>query len=284
MAIKLNHVKKPPKEEPQEDGQWEDVPPPKEKKKQWEKVPVPETPAPKKSASKSFGGFIKRGDAAKATLAQEEHKAKEREEANKNKVFRYYLPDDAEGKITFVDGDIVEGILDIPYYYEHNVLMGGKWNNFFICTQDTEPCPICQGGLVPSYVGVMTIIDHSKYQSKKDNKIYQDEVRLFVAKRHTLKQLQKIAVKRGGLRGVTFDVSRTGDKAASVGSDFDFVSKLTEKELIAKWGDKSTPLDYETLLKNQYLPASELKKLGFSSGQKAIGAEAASEDDYEGKL
>lgn len=228
--------------------------------------------------------FVKRGADAQAAMAREDHQAKEREEANKNKVFRFYLPDEGSSSVTFLDGELINGVLDIPYYYEHNVMMNGKWGNFYICTQDEEPCPICQGKLIPSYVGVLTVIDHSEYTSKKDNKVHRDEPRLFVAKRHTIKQLQKLSAKRGGLRGCTFDVSRIGDKSPSVGNVFDFTTKLSEAQLVSKWGEKAQPFNYEDWLAATYLSAKELRKLGFGSQTPPIGSESAHESDYSDKL
>jgi hypothetical protein len=133
-------------------------------------------------------------------------------------------------------------------------------------------------------VAVFTVIDHSSYTSKKDGITYSDQVRLFVAKRDTVKILQKLAVKRGGLAGVRFDVSRTGDKSASVGSVFDFTDKLAPNLMLAKYGEKATPIDYDALLGGMYLPAKELRKLGFGSSSSPLGSESASDADYDDKL
>lgn len=235
-------------------------------------------------AAKSGGlSFVKRGKAAQEAFAKEEHKS---EQASKGQVFRFWVPKDKDASITFLDGDLTDGVLDISFIYEHNINMNGKWGNFFICTQDEEPCPICEGGNNPSYVGVMTVIDHSEYVSKKDGQVKKDNIKLFVAKRDTIKQLQKLAAKRGGLRGCRFDVSRTGDKSPSVGNTFDFTEKLTDAQLSAKYGDKAKPVDYETLLAGMYLPAKELRKLGFGSMGGPVGGEAPMNDneDFDGEM
>ncbi len=235
-----------------------------------------------KSSTQSSGlSFIKRGKEAQEAFAKEEHKS---EMAAKGQVFRFWVPKDKDTTITFLDGDLVDGVLDIPFIYEHNINMNGKWGNFFICTHDEEPCPICEGGNSPSYVGLMTVIDHSEYVSKKDNQVKRDVVKLFVAKRDTIKQLQKLAAKRGGLRGCRFDVSRTGDKSPSVGNTFDFIEKLTPQQLTAKYGEKAKPIDYDAVLSAMYLPAKELRKLGFGSLSTPIGGEPAIADDFEGEM
>lgn len=248
-----------------------------------QKSPAPTQKAPAQKAPAGNGlSFLKKGKAAQETFAKEEHKAEVRQ---KGQVFRFFVPEGKDASITFVDGDLVEGVLDIPFYYEHNVNMNGKWGNFFICTQDEEPCPVCEGGLNPSYVGIMTVIDHSSYVSSKDNKTYKDQVRLFVAKRETVKTLQKLAAKRGGLAGCRFDVSRTGDKSPSVGNVFDFTEKITPAQIEKLYGaEKAKPINYEEYLGGMYMPAKELRKLGFGSSMPPVGSESASEADYADKM
>lgn len=237
----------------------------------------PSKPAGKPAAPKL--SFIKRGKEASTTMAQEEAKAEMR---SKNKVFRFWMPKDTDAQITFLDGDLDgDQLLDVPFYHEHQVNMNGSWDNHFICTQDTEPCPICEGGLSPSYVGIFTVIDHSEYKSKKDGKLHKDNVKLLVAKRDTIKLLQKIAIKRGGLRGCRFDVSRTGDKSPSVGSAFDFTEKLTEAQLQKQYPDKFQPVNYEEYLASIYSEAKELRKLGFGSTNTPVGGESADPDQYD---
>lgn len=247
---------------------------------------VPSKPGTPPKPPPSGLSFVKRGKAAQVIADQEDKKAEMR---SKGSVFRFWLPADASTSITFLDGNLVDGILDIPFYHEHQINMGGSWRNWFICTQDDEPCPICEGGAQASYVGAMTIIDHSEYTSKKDGQVKKDEVKLFVAKRETIKLLQKYAVKRGGLRGCTFDVSRVGDKSPGVGSSFDFTEKLTEAELNAKYKakgpkdiDRTKAVEYDKHLAAQYQPASELRKLGFGSSASPVGSESpAGGEDYD---
>lgn len=245
---------------------------------------APAAPAPKaKPAPAPVAGmsFIKRGKQAQAIADQEEKKAEMR---SKNNIFRFWVPKGESTSITFLDGNLVDGILDIPFYHEHNVNMNGSWHNWFICTQDEEPCPICEGGGSAAYVGVMTIIDHGEYTDKNGN-VKKDTLKLFVAKRDTIKLLQKYAAKRGGLRGCTFDVTRTGDKSPSVGSAFDFTEKLTEQQLVAKYkpakageADRSKPVNYDDYLQALYQPASELRKLGFGSSAAPIGSEGGNKE------
>lgn len=223
--------------------------------------------------------FLKTGKTAKETFDQEEAKA----QANKDRPFRFFLKNGGETSITFLDGDLdADGALEIPYYYEHFEKIAGRVQTF-PCLQDSEPCPLCESGNSPSFVGVMTIIDHTEFKDKEGN-MKKDQVRLFVAKRGTIKQLQKLAAKRGGLRGCRFDVSRTGDKEPGVGNVFDFTEKLTDAMLVKHYGDKSKPLVYDEKTLG-FMDAVNLRKLGFGNKQAPVGAEAPlNEEDFSKEL
>lgn len=240
-------------------------------------APTP-TPVAKAVAQKTGGlSFIKRGAAAKEGLAREDKKA----EVRRNRIDRYWIPTGkTDGDVTFLDGMVKEGVLDIPFYHEHNVNMNGHWRNWFICTQDDEPCPICEGGGSAAYVGALTVIDHGEYTDKA-GVLVKDRVKLFVAKRDTIKLLQAKALKQGGLRGCRFTVSRIGDKAPACGSSFDFEKKLTEQQLIATYKDKAKPVNYDQYLASIYYPASELRKMGFGSLASPVGSESAPADKYQ---
>lgn len=228
-----------------------------------------QTAAPKQQSqsTSSPASFLMKGAAAKQAMAHEEAKA-EMAKQEAGKLFRFWLPEDAERQITFLDGEVdSEGMLDIPMYYEHQVKVNGNWTNF-PCTQETQGfCPICnKGESKSSLVGIMTIIDHTPYKvesGKNAGKVYENTKRLFVPKKITVMQLSKIAVKRGGLTGCTFDVSRSGDKSASVGSQFDFVSKASLSEIAQKYGlepDYVQPANYDEEI--VYRTPEELVELG----------------------
>jgi hypothetical protein len=225
--------------------------------------------------------FLKRGAEAQALMQQEEKKAEMRAAArDRDQIRRYWIPAGGNGCVTFLDGNLKDGVLDIPYYYEHQELLNGHRRNWFVCTQDEEPCPLCEGGSNAQYVGLLTVIDHSEFTGK-DNKVYKDQVRLFAAKKDTIKLLQTYAVKRGGLRGCKFDVVRVGDKSANVGSGFDFTEKYSDAQLKQMYKEASNPINYEQYLTLLYQPAEELRKLGFGSMSKPIGSETAPAEGYE---
>lgn len=234
--------------------------------------------------------WAKRGKEAAAAIEKDEAERQQKYEANR-RMFRFFMGEDEDAQITFVDGDLTEDkVLDMMTYREHRIFMNGSWNNFFVCTQDVEPCPICETGDNPSIVGVLTVIDHRTYKAKQSGKVFKDTRKLFVAKRDTLKLLQKIATKRGGLAGARFDVSRTGEKSAAVGTSFDFVDKTPIAELRKKYTEKTAegktvtyflPADYEAEL--AYKSAAELRTLGF--GSTPLGtADTKSQKDYSDEL
>ena len=127
------------------------------------------------------------------------------------------------------------------------------------------------------------MIDHTEWKDK-NGKVHQNEKRLYVAKKQTLQRLQKLAIKRGGLRGCSFDVSRTGDQSAAVGSDFDFLKKWEDMaEFKAQYGVEDTdPLNYENVI--QYKTAKELTALGLGALGASIGGEPADDVDVAADL
>ncbi len=221
--------------------------------------------------------WLKKGKAAHEQVKHADQETEKKKAAGS--IRRFWIPNDKETQITFLDGDLDDdGLLQTVTYWEHQLRLNGDWRNWFACTQDSEPCPICLGGQgdSPSLVAAFTVIDHTKWTDKQQ-KVHQHERRLFICKRETLKRLQKIATKRDGLLGITFDVSRTGDKSAAVGSDFDFVEKRTAANLKKAYGLKLEDVkayDYEETIK--YRNAEELKELGFTT--LTVGAADVSSD------
>lgn len=253
--------------------------------------------------------WMKKGEDS-VKLAQQAEAEAEKRKQEQGKMFRFWLKEGEDVRITFVDGALTsEGFLMPPRYYEHQLFLNGSWNNQYVCPEKTNPesgekCPICEGGDRPSLVALFTVIDHREFKGKNDV-VYRDTPKLLVAKAQTFELLNKIAVKRGGLAGCTFDVSRMGDKAASVGSMFDFVEKhdvdVLKKEFTRKVKDdkgKETgevasvfvPADYETEI--VYRTADELRSLGFGKGgvggaPKAAGQQSGNDGgttDYSNQL
>lgn len=248
--------------------------------------------------------WMKKG-AESAKIAVQNAVEQEAYKESLGKMYRFFMAKNEECRITFVDGDLEDGALLPPRYYEHMVQVHGNWQNH-VCPEKTSPeeghkCPLCAAGDRPALVALFTVIDHREVPSKDGTKIYKDRPRLFVAKPQTMEMLVKIAVKRGGLAGITFDVSRTGEQSAAVGSMFDFVEKtpvdilqtiFTEiKEINGQQQKVSyfVPADYENEI--IFRTPSDMLKLGLGAGPSVGGgqmspggAAPAGKTNYASKL
>lgn len=220
--------------------------------------------------------FLKKGKAAHEAVAQADLETEQKKLSAS--VFRFYLPEDKESQITFLDGDLDDdGLIDTCTMWEHQLKLNGSWKNWFVCTRDNEPCPICEGGNGSSLVALFSVIDHSEWKDSNDI-VHKNERKLFVAKRDTLKLLQKIATKRGGLAGARFDVSRVSGKDANVGGAFDFVDKTPLGNIAAMHSikpDQAIPFDYGEVI--HYRTAAELIKLGL--GGSGVQSDTLGADD-----
>lgn len=239
------------------------------------KQPSEAAPPAQQASPKTSGlSFMKKGEAAKVAFAQEEAKA-EMAKSAQNRLWRFRMKPETDTKITFLDGNLDEsGMLDIGMFYEHTVQLNGEWKSF-VCTEDSEGvCPLCeQDRKTRSFVGILTVIDHSEHKIKSGpnaGKVISNTKRLFVAKKETIKVLTKIAVKRGGLTGCTFDVSRGGEKTPAVGSQFDFTEKNSLEDIASALDLKLEdvmPADYEKEI--TYYTAEQLSEMGV--GKKPAG-------------
>lgn len=229
--------------------------------------------------------------------AVEQQQAKE----EGGKLFRFYLKGKDEGRITFLDGNLSdEGFLLPPRFYEHFIQHNGKWQTF-VCPEKTNPnsgekCPLCEGGDKPSLVAAFTVIDHRTTYNKDKTKSFKDQKRLYVVKSQTFEMLNKLAVKRDGLVGCTFDVSRTGEKSPSAGDFFDFVEKKPLEEVqklyqieVEQDGKKvkqtyATPADYDSEI--VYRTGAELAKLLGAPGSygETTTTEASGGKNFESEL
>lgn len=222
--------------------------------------------------------FLKRG-AESAKLAARAAAEAEQRRSEQGKMFRFWMKEKEEARITFVDGELategpLAGYPDPHRYFEHNLFLNGVWNNFFVCPEKTNPdsgdkCPICESGDKPALVALFTIIDHRQIQSSKDKtKVWKDTKKLLVAKPQTYELLTKHAIKRGGLAGCTFDASRVGDKSASVGSMFDFVEKKSIEELKKIYMiEKVDPKTNQKIKVTNFTPADYEKEIVYRSGE-----------------
>jgi len=219
--------------------------------------------------SSSLSTLVKRGKSLFEGIEEE------RQQHSSGRFFRFSVGKQQERTITFLDGDLdAEGYLDIPGWREHRVQVDGYWQNI-VCVSGHEPCPLCEAGDRPSYVGGLTVIDHSPYKVKNGpnaGKEITNRRMLFVAKPRVLQQLQKLASRRGGLRNWTFVVSRSQEKAAMTGDTFDPITQQTDEDLVNELGeDEAQPLEVTEHL--NYLSAAEMMQKGLGKPVDQVGGE-----------
>lgn len=244
------------------------------------KPPSAPTPKPPKPS------WLRSGAAAHEVYQGEQARQQEIQKsiADGKSLFtpRFWLRDGDSASIVFLDGNLIgegkyAGNLDYINVWEHTVEVGVKrWDSFICCAERQEPCPLCdQMGDKPSLTAMFSVIDLRKIPSKKNPGVFfENEVKLYPAKQQTLGQLQKLAAKRGGLRGCVFDVSRHGQQSPRVGSMFDFQMRLSEEDLVSKFPDRHVPLDYEHALR--YRSPAEISALVGLSPQAVVGAKGYS--------
>lgn len=157
--------------------------------------------------------------------------AQKAEAEQANYVNRFWMPPDPNKtvRITFLDGEVDPATGELapnPSRYEHNIQMNGSWRNWFNCVEEDQPCPICAKGndYKPSYVTYFTVMNHTPYHSKKQNKEVVNNKYLYACKIATLRQLGFIAKQQTTLKGLTLDVARLDSLSANVGSMFNVVS------------------------------------------------------------
>lgn len=236
-------------------------------------------------ASATKPAWLRTGADARTAMTEADAAAEKAKEES-GKLFRFFIPEDEEATITFLDGDLDdEGLLNIPMMYEHRLLHAGKWSTF-VCIADSEPCPMCENGDKPALVGLMTVINHTPYTIKNGpnaGNTIANRKQLFVATRQTIKKLQKIAHKRGTLRYHVYEASRTEDKSPRVGDLFERVHEWETVDELKQYllgkgevgADNNHPVkaeDVDDLIEPADYPAEivyrdreELAKLGLTS-------------------
>ncbi|QIG66693.1 hypothetical protein EVB27_023 [Rhizobium phage RHph_TM16] len=225
-------------------------------------------------------GFLKKGADAQAAFKQEQAKIEQNKE-KQGKMFDFRMKEGEERRITFLDGDLgPDGILNITMFHEHNLQMAGGYDQY-VCTAEvdtSQPCPLCAIGNKRYLVGLMTVIDHTPYTIKSGTKAgttVENQRKLFKCKQGTIKILSKIASKKGGITGWTFDVSRSGgDKTPAVGDNFIPDDQWESRGVFAKQfslkADEVQPANYDEEI--IYKSPEELIDLGIGKSFTGVGS------------
>ncbi len=209
------------------------------------------------------------GGAKAKSVADEHAQAAEDRKADRDKLWRFYLKPEAGSRIFFLNGGIVtegeeKGSFDVDFIEEHKVTSpGSKVPSFYVCVGRTETCPLCEAGNFASFVGLFGIIDTTTY-TDRNGKEHKNRKRIFAAKGQTIKKLAKKAMQNGGsLEGLILDVSRSDNRSATVGDDFDIVGAypleaLGKKIDATKWQEVVAVPDFAEEL--TYLSAAEMRE------------------------
>jgi len=138
---------------------------------------------------------------------------------------RFYLKSGSEATIIFVDGDNTTEE-PIGNFKEHTYeASDGKFPNFCTCVGPAK-CPVCKEGLRPYDAWPMTIVQLRPGWTGRDGKEHKFERKLLIAKKEAMQRILRHAAQRKGLVGTVWNIFRTGDRAYTVGDDWQFVQKV----------------------------------------------------------
>lgn len=198
---------------------------------------------------------------------------------------RFWMPNDSERRVTFVDGQSVtlNGIeVKTPFQYqEYQVKHNNHWRNWFTRHPDASHDILAKHNHRASKVAAFTVVDHNEY-TDKNGVIHKDMLSLYVVKRSQpiWKQIEKLLSRHGSLQGKSFMISRYGDKSPGTG---------TMLELIDSWSrfDPSVhkPFNYLEVLAPKTADEIEAILSLSSQGQQSNQgwSEPSSNDGWGGK-
>jgi hypothetical protein len=167
-------------------------------------------------------------------------------------ALRFRLAAQEEALIIFVDDPVF-------FIYEHfNVKIKGTFGNYITCSDEQEPCPVCEAGLGnPQLIAYGTVIDTRKFE-RKDGTISKWRKVLFPAKKDVIDRLSDLRLQYGSLAGKAFRIKRYSEKDYVCGSTFIYKGKVDIEKYFGK--DATVPIDYSKVLS---LPTeAELREKG----------------------
>lgn len=147
---------------------------------------------------------------------------------------RHWQPPETTQRMLFLDDD--------PFmYWEHNFKLNGHWRNQTVCLKRNkidDVCAVCEryDDRYPYFIGLHSTINMTPWTSKKGN-TYCYGREIFAArlggkdKPGVLKKLERLKKKHGRLKGLIFDVYRSGAKTESCGDEFELVEKIDPADI-----------------------------------------------------
>jgi hypothetical protein len=144
--------------------------------------------------------------------------------APKAYLYRYYMKIGSEAEVSFLDGDNTD-LEPIGSYREHSYsTKDGKWPNF--CTCVGKSCPVCREGIRAYDAWPFTIIQHKPTWTDRNKVEHKDEIKLMVVKKEAMQKMLRNIGLRKGLVGTVWNVFRSGQKAYTIGDDWQFNRKV----------------------------------------------------------
>lgn len=204
-----------------------------------------------------------RGAEGLRRMREEEQAATARREAakmNSSMPFRFYCPVGESREIVVID----DNLQDVFFRFEHNLKnrRSGKWDIFCACVAENANCPVCREAERPAYFAMyLTVIDLTPYENKDGIEVPWSK-KLLVVKTAQQKKITRLAERYGTLRGMVLQMTRDGEKDASIGNDIEYIEHMSEDDLLA----------YETSY--EYEDSSGAKKV-----KEIIGHEAFDYDE-----
>jgi hypothetical protein len=178
--------------------------------------------APRSSGYTGAEGYAKMRE---EELRQEARK--EAREAMAEMPFRFYCPTGESREICVIDAE------PTFWRYEHNLRNpdSGKYDIYTACINDHAACPVCKNSdRAPYFAMLLTIIDLTPYVNRNDEEVPWSK-KLLCVKPAQQKKIMRLFEREGSLRGMVLNMTRDGDKDASIGNDIEFVEFLDEDTL-----------------------------------------------------
>lgn len=171
-----------------------------------------------------------RGSAGLRKMEEEHERQEAQREASKNMMgapFRFFCPVGESREIVIVDEE--------PdfFRYEHNLKnnRSGRWDIFTACINENANCPVCKNAERPSYFAMyLTIIDLTPYETRDGDQVPWSK-KLLVVKSAQQKKIVRLYERHKSLRGMILQMTRDGEKDASIGNDIEFVEFMSEEDL-----------------------------------------------------
>jgi hypothetical protein len=176
--------------------------------------------------------------------------------------------------------------------HEHNPKINGQFkDNWFTCRKGADindlACPMCSSKVRRYYIGFITVLDATGWQTKKDNKLVIYQRQLFPMKVESLKRFKILKHKKTHLVGAMFDVTRTDDRSPQCGDMFDFeeyVDLNDEKYWFDSRleGKKKQPEPFNYLEVMKPLSSKEMMSIGIGGDDLYGKGDSSSDDDSDG--